>query len=44
MVMLAMLASTAGAMAWVTGGAGTNGAVMGGRRQGIWGRWNPYQE
>ena len=30
MVMLAMLACTAGAMAWVTGGAGTNGAVMGG--------------
>ena len=30
MVMLATLACTAGAMAWVTGGAGINGAVMGG--------------
>ena len=30
MVMLAMLACNAGAMAWVTGGAGINGAVMGG--------------
>ena len=30
MVMLAMLACTAGAMAWVAGGAGINGAMMGG--------------
>ena len=30
MVVLAMLACTAGAMAWVTSGAGTNGAAMGG--------------
>ena len=30
MVMLATLACTTGAMAWVTGGAGINGAVMGG--------------
>ena len=30
MVMLAMLACTAGAMAWVTSGAGINGARMGG--------------
>ena len=43
MVALAMLACTDGAMAWVTSGAGTNGAVMGVRRQGIWRRWDPYQ-
>ena len=30
MVMLAMLACTTGATAWVTNGAGINGAVMGG--------------
>ena len=30
MVILAMLACTAGAMAWVTSGTGINGAVMGG--------------
>ena len=30
MVTLATLACTTGAMAWVTGGAGINGAVMGG--------------
>ena len=30
MVTLATLACTAGAMAWVAGGAGINGAVMGG--------------
>ena len=30
MVALATLACTAGEMAWVTGGAGTNGDVMGG--------------
>ena len=29
-VMLAMLACTTGAMAWVAGGAGTNGAAIGG--------------
>ena len=38
MVMLATLAYTTGAMAWVTGGAGINGW----RRQGIWRGWNPY--
>ena len=43
MVMLAMLACTAGAMAWVASGAGINGAVMGGGGKGYGGGGTPIR-
>ena len=43
MVMLATLACTAWAMAWVASGAGINGARMGGGGK-EYGGWNPYQD
>ena len=41
MVTLATLACTAGAMAWVTSGAGINGAAMGGGGKGYGGGGTP---